>query len=155
MTASSTIGGCPFCGAPNPTWYTKCERCHRTLPEAGSVPRVGYSTSADPLAPLLGRPFVPIGPLGAAFGGAGILWFAFGVVSIVVGVFLLVAGSLFILISGYAGQPCSINTLCLSSSAFHIAFVASGLALLLAGVASMVHGFSRNVSGSRGITLPP
>jgi hypothetical protein len=155
MVTSVSPGRCPFCGATNPSWYTSCQRCHKALPAPGAVARPSPPTSTDPLAPRAGGQFVPIGPLGAMLGGAGIVWFSLGIASVVVGIFLLVAGSLVALIGGFTGQTCAMNPFCLFSTALHVFFVISGLLLVLAGIALMAFGFHRNVNRPSGMTLPP
>lgn len=155
MSTTARPGYCPFCGAVAPSWYTACPRCHRALPSGGPSPADRPAAGTDPLAPWAGDRFVPIGPLGALFGRAGIVWFSLGIAGIVVGIFLLVGGSLIGLVFSATGQACSVDPLCTVTGALRIVLVVTGLLVFLAGFGAIAYGFRQRSDGGPSLTLPP
>ena len=144
---------CPYCGASNPSRLRYCPLCFRPLPTAGAPGDRAPFT--DPLVSGPGPWPGPVGPLGAALGRAGLLWVSLGIASAVLGSGFLVAGSFVNLMGSTIDRACTGSPLCIPSQELTVIFWAVGAAGVILGIALVAFGFSRSMSRSSWLTLPP
>lgn len=94
-----------------------------------------------------------MGPMTAALGPSGALWFALGVAGAVVGVLFLVTSSLVAFIGGSAA--CSTGTLCTSAPVLRAILIISGAALIILGILVAARAVRRGAFQSPWMQLPP
>jgi hypothetical protein len=155
MANAARYQSCPGCGTLNPLTAKYCRECQRQLSGERTSPPLIVPGPTDPLSYLGQGRIAPVGPLGMLFGPGGVLWFSLGIVSVVFGIFFLIAGSLVLLLFGPSSPGCASDPLCAASPALHIIFVALGVLLLVLGIYAFVHGFRRSTTRSTWLTLPP
>jgi hypothetical protein len=97
----------------------------------------------------------PMGPLTSVLGPRGAFYFALGVASAVVGIFLLVWASLSDVIVGAMGTGCATDPVCADASPVHVVFLVIGGALIALGVIAGAYALHRGVRGAPWMTLPP